>query len=131
MRFKRLNLVMSFCIVAGVSAGAWAQVPKSAVANSKPGSMDGTVLNAKGAPVAGAQILWQVADGETPHLLHSDVHGKFHLERLRPGFYDLRASANGTWSEWEHNVLVRSGKVASVTLRLTRPKAPSGSSNER
>lgn len=124
MRSRRLNFVMSLCIAAGVSAGAWAQVPKTAVANSKPGSMDGTVVNAKGAPVAGAQILWQVADGETPHLLHSDAHGKFHLERLRPGFYDLRASANGTWSEWEHNVLVRPGTDASITLRLTFKQPP-------
>jgi virginiamycin B lyase len=119
MRFRWLNLAIIWCIAAGVPVGALAQVPKSAVARSKPGSMDGAVVNAKGAPVAGAQILWQVADGETPHLLHSDAHGKFHLERLRPGFYDLRASANGTWSEWEHNVLVRPGGDASVTLRLT------------
>jgi virginiamycin B lyase len=88
------------------------------VAKSKPGGLDGEVVNAKGAPVAGAQILWQAADGETPHVLHSDAHGKFHIEPLRPGFYDLRASASGTWSEWEHNVLVRPGNDSSVTLRL-------------
>jgi virginiamycin B lyase len=88
------------------------------VAKQKPGALDGKVVTAKGAPVAGAQILWQVADGETPHILHSDAHGQFHIESLRTGFYDLRASANGTWSEWEHNILVRPGADTNVTLRL-------------
>jgi virginiamycin B lyase len=81
--------------------------------------LDGKVVNAKGAPVAGAQILWQAADGETPHVLHSDSQGQFHIESLRSGLYSLRASASGAWSEWEHNVLVRPGNDTSVTLRLT------------
>ena len=89
------------------------------MARQKPGGLDGKVVNAKGAPVAGAQILWQAADGETPHVLHSDAQGRFHIEQLRTGSYDLRASASGTWSEWEHNVLVRPGDDANVTLRLT------------
>jgi virginiamycin B lyase len=36
----------------------------------------------------------------------------------------LRASASGTWSEWEHNVLVRPGDDTSVTLRLTFKEPP-------
>ena len=70
-----------------VSAGAWAQVPKTA--KQKPGGLDGKVVNAKGAPVAGAQILWQAADGETPHVLHSDAQGQFHIESLRSGLYEF------------------------------------------
>ena len=100
------------------------------MAKQKPGGLDGEVVNAKGAPVAGAQILWQAADGETPHVLHSDAQGRFHIEQLRTGFYDLRASAGGTWSEWEHNVLVRPGDDANVTLRLTF-KAPPAAAGRR
>jgi virginiamycin B lyase len=121
MRRRRLNIVVLACAAAFVSAGARAQVPKTA--KLKPGNLDGEVVNAKGAPVAGAQILWQAADGETPHVLHSDAHGRFHVEALRTGSYDLRASANGAWSEWEHNVFVRPGNDTKVTLRLTF-KAP-------
>jgi virginiamycin B lyase len=51
--------------------------------------------------------------------LHSDAHGQFHIEQLRAGYYQLRASASGTWSEWEQNVLVRPGEDTNVTLRLT------------
>ena len=119
MRRTRLNIAFLLCAAAFVSAGVRAQVPKSSVAKQKPGGLDGEVVNAKGAPVSGAQILWQAADGETPHLLHSDAHGRFHIESLRTGFYDLRASASGTWSEWEHNVFVRPGNDTNVTLRLT------------
>lgn len=122
MRRGWFEALILLSVAAGVSA--WAQVPKTSAASRKPGALDGTVLNAKGAPVAGAQILWQAADGETPHVLHSDAHGKFHLASLRPGFYDLRASASGTWSEWEHNVLVRPGADASLTLRLTFKQPP-------
>jgi virginiamycin B lyase len=98
------------------------------VAKQKPGGLDGRVVTAKGVPVADAQILWQVADGETPHVLHTDAHGQFHIEPLRTGFYDLRASANGTWSEWEHNVLVRPGTETNIVLRLAfrPPIAPVG-----
>src|SRR5579863_1773755 len=122
MRRARRNIAFLLCAAAFVSGGARAQVPK--VAKQKPGSLGGEVVNAKGAPVAGAQILWQVADGETPHVLHSDAQGRFHIGPLRAGSYDLRASASGTWSEWEHNVLVRPGDETSVTLRLTFKEPP-------
>ena len=121
MRRALLNSAFLVCAAAFVSAGAWAQVPKTA--KQKPGNLDGEVVNAKGAPVAGAQILWQAADGETPHVLHSDAQGRFRIEKLRTGSYDLRASASGAWSEWEHNVFVRPGSDTNVTLRLTF-KAP-------
>jgi virginiamycin B lyase len=121
LRRAHLKIVFLICAAAFVSAGAWAQGPK--VAKQKPGGLDGEVVNAKGAPVAGAQILWQVADGETPHVLHSDARGRFHIEPLRTGSYDLRASAGGAWSEWEHNVFVHPGNDTNVTLRLTF-KAP-------
>jgi virginiamycin B lyase len=119
LRHANLTIAFLVCATAFVSAGAGAQVPKSSVAKPKPGGLDGKVVNAKGAPVAGAQILWQVADGERPHVLHSDAHGQFHIEQLRAGYYQLRASASGTWSEWEQNVLVRPGEDTNVTLRLT------------
>ena len=123
MRRTLLNITLLTGAIALVSSGAHGQIPKSAVAKQKPGGLDGEVVSAKDAPVAGAQILWQASDGETPHVLHSDAHGRFHIEQLRTGHYDLRASAGGTWSQWEHNVFVRPGEDANVTLRLTF-KAP-------
>src|ERR1700730_3421249 len=124
MRRTLLNITLLTCAIAFASSGDHGQIHKSAVAKKERGGLDGEVVSAKGAPVAGAQILWQASDGETPHVLHSDAQGRFHIEPLRTGSYDLRASASGTWSEWEHNVFVRPGNDTIVTLRLTFKEAP-------
>jgi hypothetical protein len=117
MRRARLNMAFLLCGAAFVPAALQAQYPK--VARLKPGSLTGEVVSAKDVPVAGAQILWQEADGGMPHVLHSDARGHFRIDRLRAGLYDLRASTAGTWSEWEHNVIVRPGSEAKVKLRLS------------
>jgi virginiamycin B lyase len=122
MRRARLKLAVYLCAAAFVSTAARAQYPK--VAPAKPGSLTGEVVNAKGAPVAGAQILWQAADGSVPHILHSDAHGHFHIDPLHAGLYELRATAGDTWSEWEHNVMVRPGSEVSVKLRLSFKPPP-------
>jgi virginiamycin B lyase len=121
MRRTAPKIAFFVCCVVLLPAGLRAQYPK--VAKQQPGRLDGEVVSSKGVPVSGAQIMWQAADGETPHVLHSDAQGHFHIDPLRAGLYELRASVNGTWSEWEHNVMVRPGVAANVTLRLTF-KAP-------
>jgi hypothetical protein len=96
------------------------------------GVLGGIVLNAKGAPVNAAEIFWQSADGTAPHATRTDAGGRFRIAGVRQGLYDVRAQAAGMTSEWQHNVVVRPGGEASVTLRLShripRPAAggPSG-----
>ena len=85
------------------------------------GVLGGVVVNGKGAPVAFAEVLWQGADGKAPHALRTNGNGRFRIGGLHQGLYDIRAEALGMTSEWEHNVFVRSGRIASVTLRLDRP----------
>jgi virginiamycin B lyase len=116
MHCRRLKFMIVICAAAFVCTGVWGQAPK--VPKQPPGNLAGLVVNAKGAPVAGAQVLWQVADGETPHLLHSDAQGRFRIEKLHTGVYSLRASFGGAWSEWEQNVFVHPGGDTNVTLRL-------------
>lgn len=84
------------------------------------GVLGGVVLNAKGAPVNAAEIFWQTADGKAPHAARTDAAGRFRIPKLRQGLYDVRAEAAGMTSEWQHNVVVRPGGEASVTLRLSR-----------
>ncbi len=117
MRRTWRNIAIIFCGAVLVPATLWAQYPK--VARERPGRLNGRVISAKGAPVAGAQIMWQASDGGAPHVLHSDAQGRFHVARLRAGLYEVRASSAGTWSKWEQNVVVRPGRAANVTLRLT------------
>ena len=94
-----------------------------AFARISEGVLDGVVVNGKGAPVAFAAVVWQGADGKAPHALRANGNGRFRIAGVHQGLYDIRAEALGMTSEWEHNVLVRSGRVASVTLRLTRATA--------
>jgi Carboxypeptidase regulatory-like domain len=79
----------------------------------------GEVLSPTGKPVAGAVVTYQSGGGDTPHAVRTDVHGRFTIGKLRRDNYDLRASSHGLYSTWEKNVMVRSGQVKSVTLRLT------------
>ena len=81
--------------------------------------LTGEVLSPSGKPVAGAVVTYQSGGGHTPHAVHTDVHGRFTIVKLRRDNYDLRASSHGLYSTWEKNVMVRSGQVKSVTLRLT------------
>jgi virginiamycin B lyase len=111
-----LGIVFLVSGVALLPAGLRAQLPKER--KQGPGTLDGTVVNAKGAPVAGAHVLWQASDGEKPHVVDTDTQGQFHIPALRAGLYDLRASSGDASSEWKHNVMVPPGGKSSVKLRL-------------
>jgi hypothetical protein len=81
--------------------------------------LTGEVLGPSGKPVVGAVVTYQSGGGHTPHAVRTDAHGRFTIVKLRRDNYDLRASSHGLFSVWEKNVMVRSGQVKSVTLRLT------------
>ena len=90
--------------------------------------LTGEVLSATGKPVAGAVVTYQSGGGHTPHAVHTDAHGRFTIVKLRRDNYDLRASSHGLFSTWEKNVMVRSGQVKTVTLRLTEGAEAANSS---
>jgi hypothetical protein len=78
--------------------------------------------------VAGAVVTYQSGGGHTAHVVHTDAAGRFKIVKLRRDNYDLRASSHGFYSNWEKNLMVRSGEVKSVTLRLTDGAEPAKSS---
>ncbi len=96
-----------------------------APAGPRAGTLSGVVLSKTGMPVASAQISWQSADGTAPHAAQCDARGHFQIAAVRPGLYEVRAAAAGRWSDWEHNVLVRTGADTSITLHLVRTSPPS------
>jgi Carboxypeptidase regulatory-like domain len=88
-------------------------------------TVTGLVLGPTGKPVPNAVVTYQSGGGDTPHVVHTDVHGRFTILKLRRDNYDLRASSHGLFSTWLKNVMVRSGEQKSVTLRLTSGAAVS------
>ncbi len=116
----RRTVALTLALLPAMWAGTEATAQRLPPAGP-PGSLDGVVLSAGGAAVPGARVIWQASDGRNPHAVKTDADGRFHISKLRPGLYELRAQAKGQWSEWEHNVMVRSSRETSVTLRLSRP----------
>jgi Carboxypeptidase regulatory-like domain len=118
------KLWISLCL----ATTAFALLTAFAYAGISEGVLDGVVLNGKGTPVAFAAVVWQGADGKAPHALRTNGNGHFRIAGIHQGLYDIRAEALGMTSEWEHNVFVRSGRVVSVTLRLTHAAKRNGTS---
>jgi hypothetical protein len=88
-------------------------------ASARHASLDGVVLGSDGKPVANAIVTYQSGAGDTPHAIHTDLHGRFHIVKMRGDNYDLRASAHGKYSSWQKNVMVRAGARNTLTLQLS------------
>jgi hypothetical protein len=82
------------------------------------GTVQGTVLDAHGKPVADASVTIQTSDGLKPHATHTDSSGHYEFARYDAGQYDLRAYAKGQFSDWNKHVVIRPKKVTEITLRL-------------
>jgi hypothetical protein len=82
------------------------------------GTVQGTVLDAHGKPVAEASVTIQTSDGLKPHATHTDSSGHYEFTRYDAGQYDLRAYANGQFSNWSKHVVIRPKKTTEVTLRM-------------
>ena len=90
-------------------------------ASERIGTLAGVVLDAAGKPVANATVTIQTSDGLHPHATHTDTTGHFAFTRYSTGQYDVRAYANGVFSDWTKRLYVSANKTKEVTLRL--PKA--------
>ncbi len=94
--------------------------------------LTGVVIGPNDKPVAHATISYQSSSGAAAHAVHTDAHGRFTITKLPSDNYDLRASANGIFSEWEKNVTMHTGQTRSITLQLIyakqMPKIPMSAS---
>ncbi len=90
----------------------------------KPATLSGIVLGPDDKPVAYASITYQSSAGREPHAVYTDRQGKFTISKLKPDNYDLRASANGVFSEWQKNVSLHSGESMYLTLQLIYERGP-------
>jgi Carboxypeptidase regulatory-like domain len=84
--------------------------------------LTGVVIGPNDKPVAHAAVSYQSSGGNAAHAVHTDAHGRFTITKLPADNYDLRASANGIFSEWEKNVTIHTGQTRSITLHLIYAK---------
>lgn len=82
------------------------------------GVISGVVIGPDDKPAPHAAITYQSSSGSSPHAVHADSHGRFTIPKLSSDNYDIRASANGIFSEWQKNFQVKSGRTSEITLRL-------------
>ena len=80
--------------------------------------LTGVVIGPNDRPVARAAVSYQSSGGNAAHAVHTDAHGRFTISKLPADNYDLRASANGIFSEWEKNVTIHHGETRSIILHL-------------
>ena len=106
-------LSLVFMIVGAVELRAQSSPSKSTATSIK-----GIVLGADGKPVPAASITCQSSAGMHPRVVHTDAKGHYVISGLKQDSYDLRATANGAYSDWEKNIPVRKGQTKEVTLRL-------------
>jgi Carboxypeptidase regulatory-like domain/Bacterial Ig-like domain (group 1) len=100
------------CLLAMAILGA------AVAAHPAIGTMAGTVLDARGNPVAGATVTMQTSDGSRPYATHTDANGRFQFTRYETGQYDLRAYSSGSFSDWIKRISIHSGKTTQVTLHM-------------
>lgn len=81
-------------------------------------TLSGVVIGPDDKPVPHASVSYQVSDGSSPHAVFADARGRFTITHLKANNYDLRASDNGIFSEWQKNVALRRGQSKSIELRL-------------
>jgi hypothetical protein len=109
-RLLRTTLLVTGVLFAG---GLNAQTPKKGVT-----TLAGMVLGIDGKPVPAAVVSCESAGGLPAHIVHTNSKGKFVITGIRPDSYDLRASADGSYSNWQRNIPVGKGQTKDVTLRL-------------
>ena len=81
-------------------------------------TITGTVLDANGKTVAKATVTCQTSSGMKPRAVHTDAKGNFFITGLKQESYDLRASRNGAYSDWERNIPLGKSQTKAVTLQL-------------
>ena len=94
---------------------AWLPAQNKAKSDSV---IKGVVLGADGKPVPAAAVACQSSAGIRPRVVHTDTKGHYLITGLKQDAYDLRADANGAYSDWEKNIPLRKGQTKEVTLRL-------------
>ena len=118
------SVVLLYVSASIARAQAPTLLPVTHIASLAPGSIDGTVQDDAGAPVAGAMVS---ALGASIAFAVTDRSGRFELRTLLPGPYIVRAHLPGFIASKGQLVEVRPSarSVSAIALRRASATAPS------
>jgi uncharacterized GH25 family protein len=106
-----------FALIFGVAA-LFAQDANAQTQKKTGATITGMVLDSNGRPVANASVTCETSSGMKPRAVHTDTKGKFFITGLKQESYDLRASRNGAYSDWERNIPLGKNQTKDVKLIL-------------
>jgi len=106
-----------FTVILGLAV-LFAQGVNAQTQKKTGATITGTVLDSNGRPVANASVMCETSSGLKPRAVHTDTKGKFFITGLKQESYDLRATRNGAYSDWERNIPLRKSQTKDVTLQL-------------
>jgi hypothetical protein len=109
----KLRSSLSLLMLLLLGVGTLAQTASKAQTTIK-----GAVLGADGKPVVAAAVTCQSSAGIRPRIVHTDKSGHYRITGLKQDSYDLRATSNGAYSDWEKNIPLHRGQTKEITLRL-------------
>jgi Carboxypeptidase regulatory-like domain len=112
MRMRQVLALIGFAVVFVVLQVSAQTVKKTGA------TISGTVLGADGKVVPGASVTCETSSGLKPRAVHADAKGRFFITGLKQDSYDVRASANGAYSDWERNIPMRKNQTKEMTLQL-------------
>lgn len=115
--FHRAIRVRAFALLI-FGAMVFSSVGASPVRAQMPGVISGVVLAPDGSPQEHARVYLQPGNGRPPRTVLTDATGHFTFGKTVSGIYDVRAQANGLWSELVHNVSVKKNDEVSVKLQI-------------
>jgi hypothetical protein len=113
---RRNSLVILFlgvfvALLGGLRGFAQEDLPK--------GSIEGTIIDAAGAPVAGAAVYLNSHSAEVPLTLTTDKDGKYSTGALNAGVYTVQVELRN-YNANRFFVTVRDGKTSNGDRKLTR-----------
>jgi hypothetical protein len=111
MKTRSFLSILSLLLIWG--AGTHAQT-----ASKTQTAIKGAVLGADGKPVVAAAVTCQSSAGIRPRIVHTDKSGHYLITGLKQDSYDLRATSNGAYSDWEKNIPLHRGQTKEINLHL-------------
>ena len=106
-----LRTALAGLMVSAVTA--WAAQPVG------PARLEGDVKDAKGQPVAGAEVHLKGADGSGERIVRTDQNGRYGIGKLPVTDYDVVLFVNGTIKASLNNMKVFSDKSTTQNFKLT------------